>query len=51
MFSGVFYWAGWRIVLPKVFGYHLVPKKEVLADGTVVTVVSLHRLSVSGNDR
>ena len=45
MFSGVFYWAGWRIVLPKVFGYHLIPKKEVLSDGTVVTVVSCYYFS------
>ncbi|KAG1796914.1 uncharacterized protein BJ212DRAFT_408460 [Suillus subaureus] len=41
MFAGVLYWAAWRIVLPKVFGYELVPRKERLDDGTVVTVVSV----------
>ncbi|KAG2142409.1 amino acid transporter [Suillus clintonianus] len=40
MFAGVFYWAAWRIMLPKVFGYELVPRKERLDDGTVVTVFS-----------
>ncbi|KAF7976675.1 hypothetical protein HWV62_6027 [Athelia sp. TMB] len=40
MAFGVFYWAVWRVVLPKVFGYELVPRKETLEDGTVVTLVS-----------
>ncbi|KAG1850205.1 amino acid transporter [Suillus subalutaceus] len=40
MFAGVLYWSAWRIVLPKVFGYELVPRKERLDDGTVVTVFS-----------
>ncbi|ETW77742.1 amino acid transporter [Heterobasidion irregulare TC 32-1] len=35
---GVLYWASWRIILPKVFGYELVPRKEVLEDGTVVAL-------------
>ena len=39
MFVGVAYWAGWRILLPRVFGYELVPRKEKLEDGTVVTLV------------
>lgn len=39
MLFGVLYWAGWRIILPKVFGYELVPRKEVLNDGTVITLV------------
>ena len=39
MFVGVAYWAGWRILLPKVFGYELVPHKEKLKDGTMVTTV------------
>lgn len=39
MVFGVFYWAVWRVVLPKVFKYDLVPTKETLDDGTVVTVV------------
>lgn len=39
MLAGVIYWAVWRIVLPKVFGYELVPRKEVLEDGTVVNMV------------
>lgn len=41
MFTGVIYWAVWRIVLPKVFGYELVPNKEILNDGTVVNVVRI----------
>jgi hypothetical protein len=41
MLAGVLYWAAWRIILPKVFGYELVPRKERLDDGTVVTVVSV----------
>ncbi|KAG2116264.1 amino acid permease-domain-containing protein [Suillus clintonianus] len=40
MFAGMFYWVAWRILLPKVFGYELVPRKERLDDGTVVTVVA-----------
>lgn len=39
MVLGVFYWAMWRVILPKVFGYELVPRKETLSDGTVVTLV------------
>ncbi|KAG1788728.1 amino acid transporter [Suillus plorans] len=39
--AGGLYWVVWRIVLPKVFGYSLVPRKETLDDGTVVTVVSV----------
>ncbi|KAG1823761.1 amino acid transporter [Suillus subaureus] len=40
MFVGVLYWAAWRVILPKVFGYEFVPRKERLDDGTVVTVFS-----------
>ena len=43
MLVGVGYWAGWRIFLPKVFGYELVPRKETLVDGTVVTLVRVLR--------
>jgi solute carrier family 7 (L-type amino acid transporter), member 9/15 len=39
MVIGIIYWAVWRIVLPKIFGYMLVPSKVVLDDGTVVNVV------------
>lgn len=39
MLTGVVYWAVWRILLPKFFGYTLVPRKQVLEDGTVVNVV------------
>ncbi|KAI0765747.1 amino acid transporter [Irpex lacteus] len=35
---GLLYWVVWRIVLPALFGYTLVPGKAVLQDGTVVTV-------------
>ncbi|KAI0317437.1 high affinity methionine permease [Amylostereum chailletii] len=41
---GVLYWAGWRILLPKVFGWKLVPRKETLDDGTVVTVFSREKV-------
>ncbi|KAH7908037.1 amino acid transporter [Hygrophoropsis aurantiaca] len=40
MIVGILYWAAWRILLPKVFGYELVPRKERLEDGTVVTLFS-----------
>ncbi|EJD50698.1 amino acid transporter [Auricularia subglabra TFB-10046 SS5] len=40
MLLGVLYWASWRVILPRVFGYELVPHKETLSDGTVVTVFS-----------
>lgn len=40
MAVGVLYWAVWRIALPRVFGYELVPRKEKLEDGIVVTLVS-----------
>ncbi len=36
---GVLYWAIWRLVLPYVFKFRLVPRKEVLEDGTVITLV------------
>ncbi|KAH9012555.1 amino acid transporter [Lactarius hengduanensis] len=35
---GVLYWAVWKIVLPYLFRFRLVPRKEVLKDGTVVTL-------------
>lgn len=38
---GVLYWAIWQLVLPYVFKFRFVPRKEVLEDGTVVTLVSL----------
>ncbi|KAF8549469.1 amino acid transporter [Imleria badia] len=44
MFVGVGYWAGWRVLLPKVFGYQLVPRKEKLEDGTVVTLFSRQKV-------
>lgn len=44
---GVLYWAVWKLVLPHLFKFRLVPRKEVLKDGTVVTLVSrLCRLSL-----
>ena len=39
---GALYWAAWKFVLPYVFRFRLVPRKEVLKDGTVVTLVSSH---------
>ncbi|KII87999.1 hypothetical protein PLICRDRAFT_30477 [Plicaturopsis crispa FD-325 SS-3] len=37
MLFGAFYWAVWRVGLPKISGYQLVPRKEKLEDGTVYT--------------
>jgi len=37
---GVLYWAIWQLVLPYIFKFRRVPMKEILEDGTVVTVVS-----------
>ncbi|KAJ6585396.1 amino acid permease-domain-containing protein [Mycena capillaripes] len=39
MVLGVLYWAVWRVLLPRVFGYALVPRKQQLADGTFVTLM------------
>ncbi|KAG1834891.1 amino acid transporter [Suillus variegatus] len=47
MLAGVLYWAVWRIVLPKVFGYKLVPRKEKLDDGTIVAVFSNQKIQRS----
>ena len=41
MAFAVFYWAMWKKILPWVFRYKLVPVKETLSDGTVLTVVRL----------
>ncbi|KAG9318050.1 amino acid transporter [Chiua virens] len=41
---GVVYWAGWRILLPKVFGCELEPRKKTLEDGTVVTLFSWRKI-------
>ena len=37
--GGALYWAAWKLVLPHVLGFRLVQTKEVLKDGTVVTLV------------
>ncbi|KAG1788730.1 amino acid transporter [Suillus plorans] len=47
MLAGVLYWAVWRIVLPKLFGYELVPRKEKLDDGTIVAVFSNQKIQRS----
>ena len=39
MVLGIIYWAVWRVFLPKIFGYDLVPAKVTLDDGTIVNVV------------
>ncbi|KAI0063748.1 high affinity methionine permease [Artomyces pyxidatus] len=44
VFAGVAYWAVWRVVLPHVFGFELVPRKEKLEDGTVVTLFSRQKV-------
>jgi len=50
MFFGAFYWAVWRVILPKLGRYTLIPAKESLDDGTIVMTVSvcLHAVC-SGN--
>ncbi|EGO04068.1 hypothetical protein SERLA73DRAFT_102414 [Serpula lacrymans var. lacrymans S7.3] len=40
MVAGVLYWAAWRVIMPVVFGFEYVPRKEALDDGTVVTLFS-----------
>lgn len=40
MIFGVLCWAVWKLVLPYVFKFRLVPRKELLQDGTVVVLVS-----------
>ncbi|KAI0037186.1 amino acid transporter [Vararia minispora EC-137] len=44
MVFGVVYWAAWRVVLPRVLGRELVPRKEVLEDGTVVNVFNWKKI-------
>jgi len=44
MMFGVLYWAIWKVVLPYVFKFRLVPRKEVLEDGTVVTLFSREKV-------
>ena len=39
MVLGIIYWAVWRVFLPKIFGYELVPAKVALDDGIIVNVV------------
>ncbi|KAJ7913549.1 amino acid transporter [Mycena leptocephala] len=40
MILGILYWAIWRVILPRVFGYVLAPRKQQLEDGTFVTLFS-----------
>ncbi|KAJ7464787.1 high affinity methionine permease [Mycena galericulata] len=40
MAFGFLYWATWRVILPRVFGYELAPRKVQLDDGTYVTLFS-----------
>lgn len=49
MMFGVVYWAIWELVLPYAFKFRLVPRKAVLEDGTVVTLVS--RILFSWSER
>lgn len=35
----ILYWALWRVVVPKVLNYELVPAKQTLDDGTNLTTV------------
>jgi hypothetical protein len=44
----VLYWAVWKLGLPYVFKFRLVPRKEVLQDGTVVTLVSRITIVIEG---
>ncbi|KAI0294040.1 amino acid transporter [Multifurca ochricompacta] len=41
MVVGMLYWAVWKLAFPYIFGFCLVPRKETLPDGTVVTLASL----------
>ena len=41
MVFSVFYWATWWVILPRLFKYKLVPVKDKLSDGTVVTIVGV----------
>ncbi|CCM05855.1 uncharacterized protein FIBRA_08091 [Fibroporia radiculosa] len=43
MLAGVVYWAAWRI-LPRLFGYEYIGRKETLADGTVVALFSAQKI-------
>ena len=43
--GGALYWAVWKLVLPRAFGFRLVQTKEVLKDGTIVTLVRHPRCS------
>lgn len=36
---GVLYWAVWQLVLPYVFKFRFVPRKDVLEDGIVIALV------------
>ncbi|KAJ7630943.1 high affinity methionine permease [Roridomyces roridus] len=45
MAFGVLYWAVWWVILPRIFGYTLEPKKVQLEDGTYVTVFSRQKNS------
>lgn len=45
MILGVLYWAIWKLVLPYVFKFRLLPRKEVLRDGTVVTLFTRERVN------
>ncbi|KAH8082804.1 amino acid transporter [Cristinia sonorae] len=40
----ILYWAGWSVVIPKLFGYKLIPGKEILDDGTVLTVFTREKV-------
>lgn len=37
---GVIYWLIWTVILPKIGGYHLEEKEDVLDDGTSITCLS-----------
>ncbi|KAI0261883.1 high affinity methionine permease [Gloeopeniophorella convolvens] len=41
---GVLYWVVWQLVLPYVFKFRLVPRKDVLEDGTVFTSFSREKV-------
>ncbi|RWA13871.1 hypothetical protein EKO27_g1252 [Xylaria grammica] len=37
---GVIYWLVWTVILPRIGGYRLEPKEDVLNDGTAITVLT-----------
>lgn len=37
---GILYWLVWTVILPRLGGYRLEEKQDVLDDGTTITVLA-----------